>query len=63
MPESAKRGDVTLTRHLLSQHEPNPGRLALRHKENFVRVRILHFSAGRESFHVNIFAGRIRAFH
>ena len=40
-----------------------PGPFALRHKENFVGVRILHFSARRESFHVDIFAGRIRAFH
>jgi hypothetical protein len=28
---------------------------ALRHKENLVSVRILHFSAGRESFHIDIF--------
>jgi hypothetical protein len=41
----------------------NPGPLALRHKENLVGVRILHFSAGRESFHIDIFAGRIRALH
>ena len=39
------------------------GQLLLRHKENLVGVRILHFSAGRESFHIDIFAGRIRAFH
>jgi hypothetical protein len=31
--------------------------LALRHKENLVSVRILHFSAGRESFHIDIFTG------
>ena len=41
----------------------SPGPLALRHKENLVGVRILHFSAGRESFHIDIFAGRIRALH
>ena len=41
----------------------SPGPLALRHKENLVRVRILHFSAGRESFHIDIFARRIRALH
>jgi hypothetical protein len=40
-----------------------PGPLALRHKENLVRVRILHFGAGRESFDIDIFAGRIRALH
>ena len=37
--------------------------LALWHKENLVRVRILHFSAGRKSFHIYIFAGRIRTLH
>ena len=37
--------------------------LALWHKENLVRVRIFHFSARRESLHIDIFAGRIGAFH
>ncbi len=27
------------------------------HKENLVRVRVLHFSSGRESLHIDIFAG------
>src|SRR5258707_10133332 len=41
----------------------SPGTLALPHKENLVGVRILHFSARRESFHIDVFAGRIRALH
>jgi hypothetical protein len=35
----------------------------LRHKKDLVGVRILHFSSRRESFHIDIFAGGIRALH
>ena len=50
------------------QHRRNPldyqgGGTRLRHKKDLVRVRILHFGSRRESFHVDIFAWRIRALH
>ena len=35
----------------------------LRHKKDLVGIRILHFSSRRESFHINVFARRIRALH
>lgn len=35
----------------------------LRHKKDLVGIRILHFSARRESFYIDVFARRIRALH
>ena len=33
------------------------------HKENLIGIRILHFGARRESFHIDVFARGIRALH
>jgi len=51
----------SVNRHSILRMSGTPEALALRHKKNLVGVRVLHFSAGRESFHIDIFAGRIRA--
>ena len=53
----------SLTVITISRISGIPGPLALRHKENLVGVRILHFGARRESFHIDIFAGRIWTLH
>src|SRR5437667_9794413 len=41
----------------------NPAANQLRHQKDFVGVRVFHFRSWGKSFHVDVLAGRIRAFH
>jgi len=63
MPNARIKACAELIWHSVPASAELGSALALWHKENLVRVRVLHFGAGRESFHVDIFAGRIRALH
>lgn len=63
-----EKGQAALIRHPVCriQHRSNGknrGSTALRHKKDLVGIRILHFSAWRESFYIDVFARRIRALH
>lgn len=49
---------TSLVARKIDNHRP-----ILRNAEDLARVGILYFSAGRESFHVNEFAGRERTFY
>ncbi len=66
---SLMKNPAVLIQHPVSsiQHQKSPlnyhGGILLGYEKNLIRVRILHFGSRRKPFHVDIFAGRVRALY